>query len=98
MKTFVKNYIGKGKKIEGLQIVKMNFKIADLLQFAHKYNNEDYITVEIAKLKEPDKFGRDYTAYVSVLEEDEPKKATSKKGAKKSKKSTELIPSSDIPF
>jgi hypothetical protein len=95
---FTKNYIGKGKQVKGLQIVKFSFKVADITKFTHEYDGEDYLSFEIAKMKEPDKFGREYTAYVSVLEEDEPKKATFKKGAKKSKKATEMIPSGDIPF
>ncbi|MCX6251372.1 MAG: hypothetical protein NTX61_11545 [Bacteroidetes bacterium] len=69
MKNFVKNYIGKGKKIEGLEIIKINFKIEDLVKFSHKYKDEDYISIEIAKLKSPDQFGHDYTAYVNRLEE-----------------------------
>lgn len=69
MKNFVKNYIGKGKKVEGLEIIKINFKIEDLVKFSHKYKDENYITIEIAKLKSPDKFGHDYTAYVKTLED-----------------------------
>ena len=45
MKNFVKNYIGKGKKVEGLEIIKINLKISDILKFAHKYNDEDYISL-----------------------------------------------------
>ena len=103
MKNFVKNYIGKGKKIEGLEIIKINLKIEDLAKFSHKYNDEDYITVEIAKLKSPDKFGHDYTVYVNRLEEsqvNEPanEKETPKKKRNTSKKATKDLPSADIPF
>jgi len=103
MKNFVKNYIGKGKKVEGLEIIKINFKIEDLVKFSHKYKDEDYISLEIAKLKSPDQFGHDYTAYVNRLEEsevNEPVKPveTPKKKRNTSKKVSNDIPSGDISF
>ena len=103
MKNFVKNYIGKGKKVEGLEIIKINFKIEDLVKFSHKYKDEDYITIEIAKLKSPDKFGHEYTAYVNRLEESEVKEPvkpveTPKKKRTTSKKASIEVPSEDIPF
>ena len=103
MKNFVKNYIGKGKKVEGLEIIKINFKIEDLVKFSHKYKDEDYITIEIAKLKSPDKFGHEYTAYVNRLEESEANEQVKpaeipKKKRKTSKKASKVIPSGDIPF
>ncbi|MCX6250322.1 MAG: hypothetical protein NTX61_06180 [Bacteroidetes bacterium] len=103
MKNFVKNYIGKGKKIEGLEIIKINFKIEDLVKFSHKYKDEDYISIEIAKLKSPDQFGHDYTAYVNRLEESEVKQPvkpieTPKKKRNTSKKASKKVLSGDIPF
>jgi len=88
MKKFVKNYIGKGKKVEGLEIIKINLKISDIVKFAHKYNDEDYISLEVAKLQNTDNFGHDYTVYVNRLEEEvisEP--APSLKAKKQTKKS-----------
>jgi phage protein D len=99
MKKFVKNYIGKGKKVEGLEIIKLNLKIADLVKFAHKYNDEDYISLEVAKLQTPDNFGHDYTVYVNRLEEElvsEPAPAP-KKQTNKSKASKKEVPA-DLPF
>jgi len=97
MKKFVKNYIGKGKKVEGLEIIKLNLKIADLLKFAHKYNEEDYISLEVAKLQTPDNFGHDYTVYVNRLEEEQvkepapaPKKQTKKSKASKQEATVEV--------
>ena len=103
MKNFVKNYIGKGKKVEGLEIIKINLKISDIVKFAHKYNGEDYISLEIAKLKSPDQFGHDYTAYVNRLEEsevNEPVKPTEtpKKKRNTSKKVSKETISEEIPF
>ena len=99
MKKFVKNYIGKAKKVEGLEIIKINLKIADLVKFAHKYNDEDYISLEVAKLQNPDNFGHDYTVYVNRLEEEqvsEPAPAL-KKQTKKSKASKQEVPA-DLRF
>jgi len=103
MKNFVKNYIGKGKKVEGLEIIKITFKVEDLVKFSHKYKDEDYITIEIAKLKSPDQFGHDYTAYVNRLEEsqvNEPVKPTEtpKKKRNTLKKASKDLPAGDIPF
>ena len=101
MKKFVKNYIGKAKKVEGLEIIKINLKIADLVKFAHKYNDEDYISLEVAKLQTPDNFGHDYTVYVNRLEEEQVKEPAPvpapKKQTKKSKASKQEVPA-DLPF
>jgi len=101
MKKFVKNYIGKAKKVEGLEIIKINLKIEDLVNFAHKYNNEDYISLEVAKLQNPDNFGHDYTVYVNRLEEEkvsEPAPVVkTKKQNPKSKASKAKVPA-DLPF
>ena len=69
MKTFVKNYIGKGKQVAGLQIVKVTCKLEDLQKFAYEYDGIKYATFEVAKMKSKDSFGRDYTVYVSHREE-----------------------------
>ena len=98
MKKFVKNYIGKAKKVEGLEIIKINLKIADLVKFAHKYNDEDYISLEVAKLQNPDNFGHDYTVYVNRLEEEQVKEPAPapKKQTKKSKAAKQET--SEVPF
>jgi len=100
MKKFVKNYIGKGKKIEGLEIIKINLKISDIVKFAHKYNNEDYISLEIAKLQNTDNFGHDYTVYVNRLEEEQVSEpAPVPKARKQTKKSKAEKPeTSQVPF
>ncbi len=100
MKKFVKNYIGKAKKVEGLEIIKINLKIADLVKFAHKYNDEDFISLEVAKLQNPDNFGHDYTVYVNRLEEEqvsEPAPALKAKKQTKKSKAEKLEPS-EVPF
>ena len=82
MKTFEKNYIAKGKQIKGMQIVRISIKVEDILQHAHEYKGEQYLTFEVAKLQNPDSFGNEYTVYVNKLVETEEKpKATAPKTA-----------------
>jgi len=70
MKNFVKHYIGKGRQVADLQIVKITCKLEDLQKFSYEYDDGvRYVSFEVAKMKTADNFGRDYTAYVSVLEE-----------------------------
>jgi len=102
MKTFVKNYIGKGKQVAGLQIAKVTCKLEDLQKFAYEYDGVSYVTFEVAKMKTPDNFGRDYTGYVSQKEEvetPEPKSQEKKPSQKPSTKSKKAkTQKEDIPF
>ena len=109
MKTFEKNYIAKGKKINGMQIVRISIKVEDILKHAHEYKGEQYLTFEVARLQNPDSFGNDYTVYVNKLVEAEekpqktaPKTATSeekpRRSAKKAAKSTREPAHDEIPF
>lgn len=103
MKTFVKNYIGKGKKIDNMEIIRMSLKVEDLVKFSHKYNDVDYITFEIARLKNPDQFGHDHTAYVNRLQDsavNEPVKTDEPASKKRriSKKLSKMAQTQDIPF
>jgi len=101
MKKFVKSYIGKAKKVEGLEIIKLNLKIADLLKFAHKYNEEDYVSLEVAKLQTPDNFGHDYTIYVNRLKEEqvsEPAPAFKAKKQTKKSKAEKQETTAEVPF
>jgi hypothetical protein len=68
MKTFVKKYIGKGKT-SNFGIVKVSIPISEILKYKYEKEGVEYITFEIAALKEPDKFERTHTVYVTVPEE-----------------------------
>jgi hypothetical protein len=101
MKTFVKNFIGKGKQVAGLQITKVTCKLEDLQKFAYEYDSIQYVTFEVAKMKNADSFGRDYTVYVSHAEEAPQQVKESKKTAKKSTKTSpkaEPVTTDDLPF
>ena len=92
MKTYKKNYIGKGTQVPNMSIAKCTVKVSEMMKFIHEYEGEDYITFEVAKMQSPDKFGRDYTLYCTTREEVEDEKPAPKK--RKSKKAE----SADIPF
>ncbi|MCY1720167.1 hypothetical protein OU798_07425 [Prolixibacteraceae bacterium Z1-6] len=75
MKSFKKNYIGKGKEVKTkagkkLDIVKVTLKMTEVLKHKHEYEGEEYITFEVAKMQKPDDFKRTHTAYVSTREEE----------------------------
>jgi len=81
-KKYSKTYIGKGSKIENMDIVRVTLKVDEVLKHKHEFEGNEYITFEVAKMQQPDKFDRTHTAYVSIKEEaapEKPKKAASKK-------------------
>ena len=98
MKKFVKHFVGKGKQVNDLKIIKVTMNIDGLKDYTYEFNGEKYITVEVAKMKNPDQFGREYTVYVSRQEEvteDKPKdifdEKKKNKKIKKNKKQKETI-------
>jgi hypothetical protein len=97
MKTFVKNYIGKGRQVEGLEIVKITLKMKDLVKFSHQYKDEEYISLEVAKLQNPDNFDNTHTVYVNRLEEQQEPAPAEPEKKKKSRKSSKKV-TADLPF
>ena len=85
MKKFEKNYIGKGTQVENMDIVKVTLPVEEVLKFKHEWEGTEYLTFEVAKMKETDKFGRTHTAYVSVLTETEEETKEEKSKKKTSK-------------
>ena len=112
MKTFEKNYIGKGTQVANLSIVKFSFKLSEIAKLSHVFNGEDYLTFEVAKLKTPDSFGHGYTAYVnkmvetpenqpSLVEDAPAKKIRNTKKLQHTpagKIIPDMVPSDEIPF
>ena len=78
MKTFKKFYIGNGKQVEGLNIAKCTCLPEDPEKFSYENDSVKYVTFEVAKMKQADNFGRDYTRYVSKMEETEEAERASK--------------------
>ena len=95
MKTFEKIYIGKGKKVENLDIVKVTCKLEDLQAIAYNYDGTDFVTFEVARMKTADNFGRSHSVYYSKMTE---VADTPKKGAKKPRKLKKLEEIVDLPF
>jgi hypothetical protein len=82
MTSFRKEYIGKGVQHDKLDLVRVTLKVDESLKYQHEFSGDKYLTFELSKLQQPDKFGRTHTAYVSVKEE-EVEEAKPKKAAKK---------------
>ena len=72
MKNFKNTYLGKGKKIQNLRIVKVTCRLEDLKAIAYEFEGTDYVTFEIAQMLKPDNFGRTHTCYYRQAEEDKP--------------------------
>jgi hypothetical protein len=103
MTTFEKHYIGKGTQVPNLSIVKVVIPVENIQDAIFEKDGKEYLSFEIAKLKNPDKFGRDYTCYYQqkVYSEDAPSNEPEKqKKAQKpaGKKKTAKKDSDDLPF
>ncbi|MDB4583457.1 hypothetical protein N9164_09915 [Draconibacterium sp.] len=73
MKSFKKNYIGKGtqvvtKEVKKLDIVKVTLKVEEVLKHKRTYKDIEYVTFEVAQMQKPDDYERTHTAYVSTYE------------------------------
>lgn len=69
MKTFEKIYIGKGKQVGDLAIVKVTLKLEDLQALSFEFEGTKYVSFEVAQMINPDNFGRTHTCYYSKLVE-----------------------------
>ena len=79
MKKFEKVYVGKGHNPqEGLDIIRITVKMAELQKLAYEYEGEKMVTLEVARMKEADQFNRTHTVYGSVLVEEKPQKKARK--------------------
>ncbi|WP_026956661.1 hypothetical protein [Algoriphagus vanfongensis] len=68
--AFSKKYIGKGKQVENMDIVEVSLNMAELQSHTFEYEGETYVKFNVAKLKEPDQYGKTHTVYVSIKELD----------------------------
>ena len=90
MKTFEKIYVGKGKKVANVDIVKVTCKLEDLQAIAYEMDGTQYVTFEIARMKEADNYGRTHTAFYNKMHETsdaetKPAKKATKPAARKAK-------------
>lgn len=66
--AFKKNYIGKGKEVfEG--IVKIVIPVSEIEKCKFEMNGIEYVSFEVAKMKEADKYGKTHTCYYSTKED-----------------------------
>jgi hypothetical protein len=66
--AFSKKYLGKGKQVENMEIAEVSLKLAELHDHTFEYEGETYVKFNVAKLKEPDQYGKTHTVYLSVKE------------------------------
>ena len=81
--AYEKIYIGKGTQVQNLPISRVTLKLEEVEKIAYERDGVKYVTFEVAKLKEADKFGRSYTCYyskkVAQVNEPAPKKTRTRK-------------------
>ena len=103
MTTFEKHYIGKGTQVENLEIIKIVLPVEGLEKAVFEMNGVKYLSFEVAKLREEDKFGRTHTCYYQTKvtsttpPQDEAAEKQKKTGKKKSKKQAAET-EDDLPF
>lgn len=87
MKT-TKKYIARGRQVGTLDIVSFTVSLEALQEIAHEYEGKLYVSFEVARLKEADKFGKTHTLYQYIKEketvqEPEPEAKVTKKTGNK---------------
>ncbi len=80
---FEKIYIGKGKKVENLEIVKVKLSIEELQKMIKDAGTSKNIYFEIANLKQTDQFENTHTCYWSKKTEDKVEEPAPKSKKKK---------------
>jgi hypothetical protein len=84
--SYTKSYIGKGKKVNNLDIVRVTINMEEAEAHIFTYEGKRYLRFELAGLKQADQYGKTHTAYISEREQQEqaqeskpePKKRTRK--------------------
>jgi hypothetical protein len=60
-----KTYLGKGKSVGDYDMVNFSIELSAIpKEKIIEYNGKKYLKLTIAKMKNPDKFGKDYTIYL----------------------------------
>ena len=103
MATFEKHYIGKGTQVENLDIVRIVLPVEGLEKAVFEKNGVKYLSFEVAKLKQEDKFGRTHTCYyqtkVSAAIPTQPYGPEEQKKAQKPSRKNQAKPAEDdLPF
>ncbi len=83
--AYEKIYIGKGTQVPNLQIAKVTLKLEEIEKIAYEMDGVKYVTFEVARLREPDKFGRAFTCYYSKKVDQSQEPAPQKSRKRKAK-------------
>ena len=104
MTTFEKHYIGKGTQVENLDIIKIVLPVEGLEKAVFEMNGIKYLSFEVAKLREEDKFGRTHTCYYqskvssTIPTQDQAAEKQGKKAKKEKSKKQNAPAEDDHPF
>lgn len=99
MTTFNKNYIGKGTQVDNYDIVKVVIPVDKLEGAIFEREGIKYLSFEIAKMKQADKFNRTHTCYYTTKQTDEKaNKAPEKQQKSDKKKKKKQGAEDDLPF
>ena len=52
---------------EGMGITRITLKMEELQKLVYEFEGTQMVTIEVARVKEPDTFGRTHTAYARVV-------------------------------
>ncbi len=66
--VFSKVFIGKGTQVKDFDLVRVTLKMEEAMQHIYEKDGIQYLTFEISRLKNADKFGRTHTCFLSVKE------------------------------
>ena len=84
MKKFEKVYVGKGlNPQDGMEITRVTLKMSDLEKLAYEFEGNKLVTLEVARMKQADPYGKTHTVYGSVLAEEPKAKPRRKKATSK---------------
>lgn len=75
-------YIGAGKQVKDFEMFNISIDATKMLEHIYEYEGRQYLTLTVAKRKNPDVFGKTHTCYIDTLVKSEPKprkKRSSKK-------------------
>ena len=89
--TYKKNFIGKGKQVGTMEIIKVVIPIEAAEGAVFEKDGVKYLGFEVAKMQNPDKFERTHTVYFTTRE-------NTPTVADPLKKQPSTDPEDDLPF
>jgi Ran GTPase-activating protein (RanGAP) involved in mRNA processing and transport len=96
--TFEKHYIGKGTQVKDLDIIKVVIPMPIDEKAIFEKEGKQYLSFEVSRMKEPDKFGRTHTCYFQTREAGEPSDTDSNIDESNAEEDPAPEPEDDLPF